>query len=379
MPVFVPPRLRSNEPGDAQRRATWLELFYDLVYVVVVAALAHELATGGSVLRFAALFVPVWWSWVGVTLYNDRFDTDDLGTRLITFLQMIGAAALALSIHGAFAAPGFALAYVALRALLIAQYVRVARYVPLARPLCARYALGFSFAAALWLASLLLPAPWRYVLWGVAMIVDIGTPLTARALQAKLPLSTSHLPERIGLFTIIVLGEAVAAIVRGIERPSIAAFLGGGLGLGIVFCLWWTYFDNMEEQVVRKTRVAGQVWFYAHLPLVMGITAAAVGAEELAKAALGAPFDAHGRWLLGGSVVVALLAMGTIHLTTATRTGPWEGKWRASVRGASALLVLSLCAAGGLVPALAFGVALALVGIAQIWLEPARAPAVHAS
>ena len=42
------------------------------------------------------------------------------------------------------------------------------RHVPIARPLCHRYALGFSLAAALWLASLLLPAPWRFVLWGAA-------------------------------------------------------------------------------------------------------------------------------------------------------------------------------------------------------------------
>lgn len=377
-----PPRLRSNEP-DAHRRATWLELFYDLVYVVVVAALAHELGARLSwtgLLAFVGLFVPAWWSWSGVTFYNDRFDTDDAAHRLFTLLQMMGAAAMALSVHGALHGPGFALSYAAVRMVLVLKYLRAARHVPHAAPLARRYALGFTVAAALWVLSLLLPTPARYALWAVAMAVDIGTPLTARHLQEKLPVSTSHLPERIGLFTIIVLGEAVAATVRGSEAGVTAlGLMAAFLALALAFCVWWVYFDNLDERVVRRTRVAGQVWFYTHLPLAMGITAMAVGAERLVRLAAGEPFHAADRWLLGGAFALALAALGVLHLATVEARGVSVNRRRAWLRLGSAALVLASTAAGGLVPGLAFGGLLVVVAAAQVVLDPRAPQAVVAS
>ena len=374
--MFVAPRLRTLETAQSTRRATWLELFYDLVYVVVVATLAHELAAHVSlvgVLTFAGLFVPVWWSWVGVTLYNDRFDTDDLGHRLLTLLAMLGAAALALSVHGALTGPAFALSYVFLRALLIAQYVRVSRHVPLARSLCLHYAIGFSIAAAIWLGSLLVPVPLRFAVWAIAMAVDVGTPLTARHHQSMLPVSDTHLPERIGLFMIVVLGEAVSAVVRGIETPRLEAFVGGALGLTIAFALWWVYFENMDEHVVRRTRLAGQVWFYSHLPLAMGICIAAVGVEGLVSVPPGAPLDAATRWLLGGGLALCLASLATIHATTAERAGPPLSRRRTASRAASALGALALAALPFPWPAAGFGAAMGLLAVLQVALDRRKA------
>lgn len=374
--MFVAPRLRTLESGEPSRRATWLELFFDLVYVVVVAALANELArdpTPAGALRFAALFVPVWWSWVGFTIYNDRFDTEDVGQRALTLLAMLGAASLAVAIRDAFRGPAFALSYVFLRALLLAQYLRVARHVPLARALSVHYAAGFGAAALLWGAAILAPAPWRYAMWAVAMAIDVGTPLVARAHQAKLPVSTSHLPERVGLFTILVLGEAISAIVRGVGSPSPAAFVGGALGLTIAFSFWWVYFENAERHLVRRSPFAGRIWFYAHLPLVMGIAAAAVGVEGLVGVATGEPLGDASRWILGGGVALCLGALGAIHATTVERSGAPRPRARALVRVASAVLTLALTSLAGGLPGLAFGIALAIVCVAQVALDPAKA------
>src|SRR5829696_6461478 len=87
--VWQRPRLRDDEGELREHRTTWLELFYDLVFVVVVAQLAHEMATNVTwegVFAFVLLFIPVWWVWIGATFYNDRFDTDDIGQRAYTFL-----------------------------------------------------------------------------------------------------------------------------------------------------------------------------------------------------------------------------------------------------------------------------------------------------
>lgn len=97
-----PPQLRSREDGEDHRHATWLELFYDLVFVVAIAQLAHNLSNDVSLSGFSGfvvLFIPVWWAWIGTTFYANRFDSDDIGHRLLTGLQMVAIAAIAVNIR----------------------------------------------------------------------------------------------------------------------------------------------------------------------------------------------------------------------------------------------------------------------------------------
>src|SRR3954469_12015998 len=80
-----PPRLRVIEELGVERRATWLELFFDLVFVVAVAELAgvlHDDPDWGGAARFAGLSVPVIWCWMNFIFYADQFDTDDVPYRL---------------------------------------------------------------------------------------------------------------------------------------------------------------------------------------------------------------------------------------------------------------------------------------------------------
>jgi len=95
---------KENTSANSNRHATWLELFYDLVFAVVIFQLGHNLEEDFSFygfLGFLALFVPVWWSWTGAAFYATRFDTDDLGHRILVLLQMVGAAALAVTVSDA--------------------------------------------------------------------------------------------------------------------------------------------------------------------------------------------------------------------------------------------------------------------------------------
>ena len=89
---------------EKERRATWLELFYDLVFVAVVSQLAENLDHNISLiglLSFIALYVPVWFAWIGATFFATRFGTDDLAHRILTLLQMMAAAAMAVNVsHG---------------------------------------------------------------------------------------------------------------------------------------------------------------------------------------------------------------------------------------------------------------------------------------
>src|SRR3954454_15208921 len=98
-PRRQPPRLRVVEESEAERRATWLELFFDLVFVVAIASLAevlHDDPDWGGVARFAGLSVPVIWTWMNFIFYADQFDTDDVPYRLPRFAAMVPPAAPAV-------------------------------------------------------------------------------------------------------------------------------------------------------------------------------------------------------------------------------------------------------------------------------------------
>ncbi|WP_158620072.1 low temperature requirement protein A [Corallococcus sicarius] len=319
------PTLRSIESEHHQeRRATWTELFFDVVYVVAIARVAHELKqdpTLPGAAAFAGLFVLVWWSWIGVTIYEDRFDADDTADRLLLALQMLGVAALAVQIHDGVGvnAPGLALAYCGLRLLLILLYARAWRHIPEARPLAARYMAGFSLALLPWLASVFVPPPLRFCLWAAGIAIDLLTPLTARPLQGALPLSSSHMPERFGLFTIIVLGESVAAVVGGVAGQHWAAtsVLTAVLSFVFAFAMGWLYFDNVKHATVNPGRRSAHAWVYTHLLLMMGLTASGAGAEMLIATPPGEPVSAAARWLFCSATASCFAAFAVIQRTTA--------------------------------------------------------------
>ncbi len=132
-----------------------------------------------------------------------------------------------------------------------------------------------------------MPLPWRLVLWGVGLIIDFATPLSAGQRVAKVPPNMAHTTERIGLFTIIVLGESIVSVVGGVSElawtpTSIAIAL---LGLSIAFSFWWMYFDTVDESPLHAMRLGKMTvaltWLYSHLPLAVGLTATGVGVEKM--------------------------------------------------------------------------------------------------
>jgi low temperature requirement protein LtrA len=360
-----PPRLRGAAQTE-ERHATWLELFFDLVFVVAVAQLSGNLEhdpTLAGVGWFVALFVPVFWAWMGYTYYANRFDTDDVAFRVAMLTGMLAIAAFAVTIpqaHGHGSAQ-FALAYVAVRAVLIGLYVRAWRHVAEARDLCRRFVIFFGAGAGLWLASLLVPTPGRYALWALAIGVELAGPLGpgAGAVIRRTPFNFSHIPERFGLFTMIVLGESVVLVTSGLAatdwRPGSVATAAGCFVT--VSALWWLYFDFVDVSVVRRSVPAVQLYLYGHLPILVGLTATGAGASLLLKAA-----SSSWRWVYCGGLALYLVSISVIHLTT-------RRSLRDSVlatRLAIAALACVLAALGGALPAFAVVAVLAAALAAEV-------------
>jgi low temperature requirement protein LtrA len=328
--AFAPPRLRTTE--ESERTATWLELFYDLVFVAAVAMmgtrLAHDVSWNG-VASYLAYFALVWWLWASHTFYADRYDTDDLIYRFLAGAQMVAVAVIAVSLSRGEAGSMqvFALGYAGARVVLLVLYARAYRYVPGTRDLVRGYLTGFGLSSLLWILSIAVPEPARFWLWGIAFAVDLATPFAVRRIQAAAPLDVSHLPERFGLFTILVLGEAIVAVTVGLSHVpwQVSTTLVGIFGLGAATCLWWVNFDHLDGSVVRR-RGEGKnwrptVWIYGHLPLAVALAMFGVSVEvAIAGADHGHDYPAADRWLLVASVALAYASMAAIQ-TASVRPG----------------------------------------------------------
>jgi low temperature requirement protein LtrA len=316
------------EDDKEERHSNWIELLFDLIFVAAVSQLALNLNANYSFTAFVMLlplFFAIWWGWLGHTIYLSRFGTDDVLHRFYTMAQMLVVASLAINVKNALSitGSGFALSYALLRFMLVAEYINAGKNITEARPLTNHYSIGFGLAAVLWLISAFIPAPWRFVLWGVAIIVDILTPLTAGKLNLIFPLHPTHLPERFGLFTIILIGEAIVSVVYVISQLSLNLSTGiiGTTGLVIAFCIWWGYFEESkgaEARAQAEGKDVGryQLWLYSHFPLLLGIVGVAAGIRHVLSNHFWSPLASSEAWLLCISLAIALISLSGIFLSS---------------------------------------------------------------
>ncbi len=347
-PLVRPPTLRTGRDGSASR----LELFFDLAYVLVVIELAHGFTldlTWHGFAVVAGLFAAIWLSWVGFTLYANRFDTDDVVFRLVKLTATAavgGCAAAASDAVGKFAVP-FAACFLVGRILLLVLYARAWRHVPQGRPTIVVYLVCLAMSSAIWAASLVVPGDLRYAFWAVAVLVDAVGPIAATLRDDRLPLRLEHLPERFGLLIILVLGEALGGVVRGLHDSDWAApSLSVGIaGLVVASALWWVYFDVASEvsadrldeaendpepgEEESKADERHDMFVYGHLPLAFGTVLVGVGLEDLVVHR-----DAGAEWVFAGGVTFFLLGITLVIAGTTRRLDsvwPWPLAFIAAV------------------------------------------------
>ena len=222
-------------PADERhvRRPGWTELFFDLVFAAAIAQLGAPLDHDYSIFgiaRFAFLLALVFLSWFGYTAFATQFAVDDAVERALIVAQIFFVAVMAANATDALSsrdAAGFGAAYGGVRAILALQYLRVAR-LPATRSVVIRRIVGLAAAAIIWTASALLPTPQRYTAWAFALLIDIVNSWPPARSTHLLPPGAAHFPERFGLLTIILLGEFVASVMRGIESQEFSGCLRRG-------------------------------------------------------------------------------------------------------------------------------------------------------
>ncbi|GGU32965.1 membrane protein [Streptomyces lavendofoliae] len=294
--------LVSRRRDETHRAATPLELFFDLCFVVAVAQagvqLVHAVAeghAGDGIARYAMVFFAIWWAWMNFTWFASAYDNDDALYRVVTLVQIAGVLILAAGVSRAFEEQDFLLVwlgYVVMRLALASQWLRAARSATgPERTMALRYAAGVTLCQVGWTALVPAPEEARPWIFLALVVAELAVPpLAERDFTSSW--HAHHIAERYGLFTIIVLGETIAAatvaVRTGVEEHDALGDLlpvaAGGLLL--IFAAWWIYFVVPVHQRLLSNRQAF-LWGYGHYLILASAAAIGAGIEVAVEQAVG--------------------------------------------------------------------------------------------
>ena len=313
----------------------WLELFFDLVMVAYIGQIAHTMHGDpgwGDALLFAALLATAWWAWVNATLTMSLFGARANPVMFVAVtLAMLSIGVMAVSVPDALTdrAVAFALGNAAIRLVWMLPWLVQGRKLGGSWWQSVIYC---AVPASLWLVSIAVPAPGRYVLWIAAVAVEV-TMLSLLGRQSSWlqeALDVDHLVERVGLLVVIVFGESVLAIVAEVDGhwgPD--AWVAGTLGFLAVAVLAWTFFGYGVSAAGRGLRdlqnrgsVTGLRDTVMYLPylLVAGIVLFAAG--------LGTAIADAGHSLPVGAAVCLAAGVSLFFLASSAEALRYGAPWR---------------------------------------------------
>lgn len=318
---FGPPRPHGEVERD--RTVSFLELFYDLVFVVLIGQLAHHLAEHVSwdgVVGFSVVFGLIWIAWLNGSSYHEFHGREDGRSRLYIFGQMGLLVLLAVFVAHATEDQGrpFAVVYVLLLGLLAWQWYAVSRVDdPAYLPAVWRYIGSLVFAMAVVGISAFAAPELRLWLWGLLVVgwLVFYVVQFARLDTNVLALSvTESMAERFGLFIILVLGEVVVGVVDGlIEAGADALSITTGMfALTIGFGFWWNYFDAVGRIMPRQVSATISFWILLHFPLAGSIAATGAGMVSLIEHAGDVHTPTTTAWLLSGASAMMLVCLAAL-------------------------------------------------------------------
>lgn len=358
------------------KRVTWVELFFDLVFVVAVtqvSGLLHADRSWSGVARAVVVFVPIFWAWVGTTMHANLHDVDRPGDRPGVFAVGLAGLFMALALPHAYGSRGllFGAGYWTARLVLLSLVWRSYRGVGF-NP----FTSGAFVTGPLLVAGGLAPGQGRVAAWAAAAAVDLLVPYLSRRGLARIPFEPGHLAERYGLFVIIALGESVVAtgVTAGGQPLTAPGLLAVAVAFTVVCALWWVYFVFAAGAIRHGLRsaqvpieVIRPVLPYGHLGFVAGIIAIAAAISEVVAHPLDHLHTDTAALLFGGSA----LFLGTFGYT----------RWKlfhtlATPRLAAAGASLALLLPTRMVPAVAALGALVVVLVALNAIEARIVPAV---
>ena len=307
-----------RKPGEA-RRSNFLELFFDLVFVVALAQLSEgliqDLSWAGA-FQTLVLLLAMWWIWTITAWTTDLYDPQRPAIQLLVTATMLGSLAMVVTLPDAFGERGlvFAGVYVAIhigRQLFLALALRGHEL----QRRTIRLLFWFGVSAVPWIAGALVPGTARGVLWTVAVAVDytggvlrFPTPKLGPSPRSEWSVGAEHLAERYRQLFIIALGELILVTASSLSGSGFAAdrtvaFVVSFIGTAL---FWRIYIHPAGELLPAAIAAArdpdrlARSALVAHLIMLAGIVATAVGDELVIAHPFGHTQPAWVAILLGG-------------------------------------------------------------------------------
>ena len=310
--------LRRQQGGQ---RVTFVELFFDLVYVLAVTQLSHllleHLGVHGAA-QTALLLMAVWTAWIYNAWFTNWFDPDRRVVRLVLLGVMLASLLMSASLPEAFGERGlvFAAAYVTMQVGRTVFVIAALGEDPGLRRNFQRILSWLLASGLLWLAGGLAQGTAREALWLAAVVADFTapacgfyTPGLGRSRTTDWTITGGHMAERCQLFVIIALGESLLVTGTTFGELPLSAVTVAALVVAFAgsVALWWVYFDRSAEdagEVIARSadpgRLGRSAYTYCHIPMVAGIIVAAVGDELMLAHPGGHAGAATAATVLGG-------------------------------------------------------------------------------
>ncbi|MCW3125604.1 MAG: Low temperature requirement protein LtrA [Bacteroidetes bacterium] len=316
---------RFSERGK-DRKISWLELFYDLVYAGAISQLTEHLArhTDLHALCYVFfLFAFLFWSWLNGSLYHDLHGNAGVRSRITTLWQMMAVAAVAVTLPEVFAGhhAGFAISFAVVQMLITYLWWSTGYYEPSHKMLNRWYIFNYSISFILLVVSAFTTYHTALILWVLALLSNLSAGiLSSRSTQREMLKrgesfsASSSMIERFGLFTIIVLGEAILGIIHGIGACTDTSFIiwvSFVLSILVAFLLWWVYFDLLGESHAKPGYFNFIFLTFGYLPLLFSFAVIGAAMRVMLSDSSASP---HGiaRKMLGIAVAVILLSTVSI-------------------------------------------------------------------
>ncbi|MFW6210389.1 MAG: low temperature requirement protein A [Patescibacteria group bacterium] len=266
------------------KQTSWLELFYDVAYIALVAQLTYLLTdfhyTPTDYFNAFLVGYAIFITWWGTTANRNLQPVEGTNDKLLIQLQMVGAFLMSIAMPGVFIGgyAGFFLTVAAMRALQACMILRMYYYHPESRPVTYNMLEGFSVAVVLWISAALAPLPYHYLFAGLAFLLDVLVPLTRGRGNETRYLNVYHLQERLGLFLMLVIGESmiVVALANTVNLLTLTQPLVMFSGLGLMVALWWLYFEHSDRHLGVRPRNLF-VFLHSHALLFGSIILLSVG------------------------------------------------------------------------------------------------------
>ena len=265
-----------------ERKVSWLELFYDLVYVIAIAKITGHFSEHINIegfIDYIFFFSIIFWGWLNGSLYHDLHESEGLRTKLMTLWQILIVAALVITIDSN---PDRVIFNVTVALMVMQLFITylwwsIGFYDKAHKRLNLPYTTLYLFSFLLMAFSLNLDHHYLRIVLFTSIILNILPPfVAAKGLKRKyvqLNLS-STMSERLSLFAIIMFGEVMSGIITGIgqfHEFSLLIWLNFGISVIIVFTLWWIFFTLISDRMCKSGIIKSSILELLYIPTLIAL------------------------------------------------------------------------------------------------------------